>query len=116
MSLKGIRIGELDQLITFQHAVVSTNIFNERKTAWQDYVTEWARIVTMPGRDGYAADQETNFQMVKIYCRFREDITRQMRLVFNGEVYKIVSKNVPAGYRNQLLEIAAELEPETELS
>lgn len=89
------QIGRLDRRITFQQKVVGENVSNEdAEEGWEDITTNptvWASRNDRAGREAYAADKLTGFQGFDFVCRFRSDVTIEMRITCEGKAHNIIS-------------------------
>lgn len=111
-----IKSGDLDRRITFQ-----------RRTGTQDgatgaYTYAWSNIATAPTvwaqvQDVLRAERiDSSISMAerpaRIRCRYRSDITSDMRVLYNGRTLRIASGPVELGRREGLEMIAVEMTTE----
>lgn len=89
------RAPRLDRQITFIQPVIATGDSNEDKvTDWEVIdrdETVWASMEDTSGTELNVNERLTYVQMTKWIIRFREDITTQMRLVYDTQVYEIIA-------------------------
>lgn len=108
-----IRRGELDREITFIKKDIEDGDYNEDKiVAWipiENYPTVWARVMDKEGNEVIIADRITSLMKTIFTIDYREDITRDMRVVFKGRPYEIVSIKENGGSRDRYLDVTAEL-------
>lgn len=104
-----IVIGQLRHRVTFQQAVSTPDGAGGFSQEWQD-IAEGAEVAAavVP----LSQNERLRFQQLqspvthKIYVRWREDITTEMRVMWRERVYGIVSVSDRDG-RRSLLEITA---------
>lgn len=103
-------IGQLDRRITFQQKVVGSNESNEdEETGWENIATNptvWASHSDYRGNEQFGADKINAFQTSLFVIRYREDITVEMRILFDGLAYDIHS--IEKIGRKRFLQISAE--------
>lgn len=58
---------------------------------WVDYVTVWASLEAMTGKEFYASQQVQNTVTHRVRIRRREDITQDMRVVSGDRRFNIVA-------------------------
>jgi SPP1 family predicted phage head-tail adaptor len=89
-----VNAGSLNRRITIQRRKAGTNAFNQPSLEWEDYVRVYANLKTQSG-SGYmnnefiAGGAEVNRTAFSFMIRFRKDITADMRVVYEGNVYEI---------------------------
>lgn len=105
------QIGKLDRRITFQEKIIGTNASNEdEETGWENIATNptvWASKDDRTGSESYRADKEVAYNTIFFICRYRSDITAEMRVVHDGVAYNIVSPPVEIS-RKRFLSIETE--------
>lgn len=85
-------IGRLDERITFQKKITTTNDSNEdAEIGWSNYTTTWAQVIEKSGSEFYRSDQLTGVKVAEFTIRYRMDITEQMRINRGGEIYNITA-------------------------
>jgi len=108
--MAGISAGSLDRRITFQRrAEGNSGIYNRKVTSWEDHVKVWAEVRDMlPSRaDRMMEGLSLAKRPCRIRCRYRGDITGDMRVVYGTRILRIVSGPVELG-RREGLELLAE--------
>ncbi|CDO35001.1 phage head closure protein [Novosphingobium sp. KN65.2] len=102
--------GDLDRRITFQSRSETQGGAHNRKTVnWVNFATMWAQVQdTLPSR-AESIDDNMAIQRrpCRIRCRFREDITSDMRIIYGSRTLRIISGPVEIG-RREGLELMAE--------
>ena len=58
---------------------------------WEDYVTVWASIEAMTGKEYFASQQTQTTVTHRIRIRRREDITQEMRVISGKRRFNIVA-------------------------
>jgi SPP1 family predicted phage head-tail adaptor len=100
-------IGRMDFRITFQEKVIGTNVSNEdEEQGWDDIATNptvWASKDDRSGAENYQADKLTDYGKTIFICRYRTDITAEMRVLCNGEPFNIIAPPREIGRRRFLL-------------
>lgn len=84
--------GNLDQLITLQRAVETSDGIGGTTRAWADLVddpTVWAGVKAKSGREGMAEGRINAVYVVVFTIRNRSDLSEVDRIVWNGEAYNI---------------------------
>lgn len=93
-----ITAGELDQRITLQVRVTTTDALGQASGAWQDAPTNpdvWAKVGFIGARDVAVAGQYQAIVDAKFIIRFRSDITPAWRVVWQGQPFEIIGEPVP---------------------
>lgn len=105
-----VNIGKLDRRITIQSPVITDGSANsDIINSWTDVVSVWAWVIEKAGNELVEADRITHVQNIVFRIRYRTNVTLQMRIVFNGFAYRILSIINNASSRNRYLDIATEL-------
>lgn len=89
------RVGTLDREITIIQRVISTGTSNEDKiTSWEEIDTDSninARKIEEGGGTSVTADRVTHSKQTSWIIRYRDDLTVQMRIVWDTKVYEILN-------------------------
>lgn len=108
-----MRTGLLDRRVTFIEAVTETGTSNEVKiTGWEvieNNNTVWAQKIESSGNTVVADDRVTWSQITKWRIRFREDLTVNLRLVFDSQVYSILNITKDEQTRDRYLMLTTNL-------
>jgi len=103
--------GDLDRQITFQARVqVQNSGSGAYSYTWDDIVTVWAQVQdVLPSRAENVADNVNLARRpARIRCRYRSDITSDMRILYGSRTLQIVSGPVEIGRRDGLEMMAEE--------
>lgn len=83
-------IGLMDRRIEFQTYTPTTNSAGGDTPAWTKHLEVWAQAKPLKAAERFEANQ---FREVKAYTfitRYRASIVSSMRILYNGEYYKII--------------------------
>lgn len=83
--------GDLDQRVTLQNVVTSRSATGAEVQTWQDVATVYAAVRPIRGREFFAAGETQSAVDVRVLIRYRDDVTREMRVVHRGKPLDIVS-------------------------
>lgn len=91
-----MRAGKMKRRITFQHAETHRGKMGEVIYDWHDLATVWAEIKGISGRERMASGAIFSEATVRIWTRYRADITTANRLIYTlpnvrGQVYSILA-------------------------
>lgn len=101
-----MRTEELKHKITFQNLTIDTNENGFEEEVWQDYLTVWAAVTNLIGREYFAAAAVQAEKTVKFTIRYLQGITDDMRILFEDKQYNITFiDNIK--YKNKYIEIKA---------
>lgn len=89
----GLRAGLLREIVTFQRAEITRDAFGEQSTTWHDVLTTNARVVYGGGSRTERNNEVYNTFTVSIIVRSYHNINEQMRILFDGRYYSILSIN-----------------------
>ena len=80
---------QLDRRITIQHQVTGSGF--GAVTTWEDLATVWARLMRPTAQEIYRneANREQATQTAYFRVRWRNDVTEDMRVVFDGHNWDI---------------------------
>ncbi|PHM46502.1 phage head closure protein [Xenorhabdus miraniensis] len=84
-----MKAGRLRHRILLQHFVQITLPSGQRRQEWQDVATVWAEVRHISGRELLASGAALSETTVRVWLRYRPDVTSAFRLVFRGQVYDI---------------------------
>ena len=99
-----MRTEELRHKIILQKLTNSTNENGFEDEVWKDYLTVWAAVSNLYGREYFEAAAVQAEKTVKFTVRFIKGINESMRILFEGKQYNITSiDNIK--YRNRYMEI-----------
>ena len=84
--------GRLDRQITIQEDVGTQDAAGQPVEDWQDIATNptiWAEVVPVGGREVFEAQQVGASAVAKFRIRYRGDVLRKMRVVYDSDNYDI---------------------------
>ncbi len=91
--------GKLNKRITFQ-----LQDLDSEDEDWKDIATTWANINPISGKEYYSAETINSDLTHKIRLRYRKGITPDMRILYNGRIFYIVSV-INEFERNSILQL-----------
>ncbi|HEM8304984.1 TPA: phage head closure protein [Providencia rettgeri] len=83
--------GRLRHKVIFQRADMVKNEYSEREKVWVDIATTRAEVKPISGRELLTAGAELSEITVRVWMRYRSDITSACRMLFQGQIYDIQS-------------------------
>ncbi|MDC9623754.1 phage head closure protein [Xenorhabdus sp. XENO-7] len=96
-----MQAGRLRNRITLQNFTQARLPSGQKVQEWQDIATVWAEVKHISGRELLASGAALSEATVRVWLRYRADITSASRLVFKGQVYDIQAV-IPDGKCTQL--------------
>ncbi len=81
--------GHLDRRITVQQNTPAQDAAGQPVESWADLATVWAEVVPVGGTELFQARQFGAETVVKFRIRYRGDVTRAMRVVYDSDNYDI---------------------------
>lgn len=84
-----MNIGTLKRRIRIETATTSPDSFGEPIKTWAVLDHVWAEVLPLTAREQFQAQQVNRDIALKIRVHYRDDITEQMRLIFDDEYYDI---------------------------
>ncbi|MDE9545525.1 phage head closure protein [Xenorhabdus bovienii] len=96
-----MQAGRLRNRITLQNFIQVNLPSGQRMQEWQDIATVWAEVKHISGRELLASGAALSEATVRIWLRYRSDVTSASRLVFKGQIYDIQAV-IPDGKCTQL--------------
>lgn len=103
-----VDIGKLNKRITFQKCRVLEDEMGQDKTAWEDFKTVWATVKPYKSSEFNFMKKLKPEVSHRIYVRFRNDITADMRIRYHGRIFTIEGPPLDIDERHELLEIQCE--------
>lgn len=85
--------------VTLRKKEIAEDALKQQSEAWTDIATVWAAIEPLSGREYFAASQENTEVTTRITIRYLPGITTDLRVVFGGRVFEVLSAIDP-GERN----------------
>lgn len=106
-----MRSGELNRRITIQHVSGhTTDSYNEEIPTWADLKKIWASVKTTGGGEFYAAQKVNSEVEVLFKMRHCSDLDEDMRIVYSGKIYEILSIDPVDGARREIYISAREVQ------
>lgn len=95
-----MQAGRLRDRVTIQHFTSDRDTSGQPVQYWTNGATIWAEVKGISGRELVAAGVETSEATIRIWTRFRRDITAASRLrvdtgPFKGAVLNIIGPPIP---------------------
>lgn len=101
--------GRLDRRIELQSATVSNDPeYNEETQTWATYATVWASKDFHRSEEGEEATREYAEFGLFFTIRYRDDVSAEHRIVYEGANYEIIGRPRELG-RRQFLKVRAKL-------
>jgi SPP1 family predicted phage head-tail adaptor len=98
--------GQLDHPILFLTFTEAMNEYGEVTYIWAPYARDWAELLTLSTGEKIQAAQLQAAIDVALRVRWREDITEQMRVQIDDDMYDLVGPPREAG-RHRFIELLA---------
>lgn len=95
-------IGPKRHRLTIQRRGDGENSFGQPTDAWADLAEVWGRVRTLSGRELATAIQIRPTVTHRVELRYRQDLTPEDRLAFNGRVFQILGLWDPEERRREL--------------
>ena len=96
-----LRAGALNRRITIEQNTPTRSAAGAEVESWGTLVTVAAEVDPKRGREFFAAQAVQAEALTVFRIRHRSDVTRKMRVSYDGDLYDIVSV-VPVGTREGL--------------
>ncbi|MCU6671166.1 phage head closure protein [Enterobacteriaceae bacterium H4N4] len=95
-----MQAGRLRDRVTVQNFTTTRDTSGQPVEAWNNGTTIWAEVKGISGRELVAAGAETSQATIRVWTRFRRDITAASRLrvdtgPLKGAVLNIVGPPIP---------------------
>lgn len=101
-----VRAGKLDRRLRLErYAETGRNELNEPIKGWSEIATVWAQQRPNRGDERFSSGQLSGQIVMTFHIRWRSDLTRQDRLIYEGRAYNI--KDLRELGRRVVLEIDA---------
>lgn len=85
-----MNVGKMRHRITFVRQATEKDKLGGYEGEWVDVCTTWAQVSPISGKEYFSQVRESTVSH-KIYCRYRPDITPQMRIRFGKRIFRILS-------------------------
>lgn len=105
------RMPNLDRRITIQSATVAQDASGEEIETWSTYRDGVAaEYLPVSGQEQFDAHQRLATAVARFRIRYRTDLTREMRIVYDGELWDITHLEEDRRYdRRQFLVVTAKV-------
>lgn len=95
-----MQAGRLRDRITIQNITTERDDSGQPVESWHDSAETWAEVKGISGRELVAAGAETAVATIRVWTRFRSDITAASRLrvmtgPFKGAILNIIGPPIP---------------------
>ncbi|HCQ7757674.1 phage head closure protein [Citrobacter sp. 50677481] len=95
-----MQAGRLRDRITVQNRTTDRDNSGQPVESWHDGAETWAEVKGISGRELVAAGAETAVATIRVWTRFRRDITAASRLrvetgPFKGAILNIIGPPIP---------------------
>jgi SPP1 family predicted phage head-tail adaptor len=95
--------GQLNRRVTIQRPSTSQDEYGQPTDDWQEFITTWARISTITGKELYALGPGFTAQVThNISIRWRSGVTSAMRINYRGRIFQVQSVSDPDENRVEL--------------
>jgi SPP1 family predicted phage head-tail adaptor len=97
----------MDRRVTIEQPTATQDSFGEPDTTWSKLADVWAEVYPVRGSEEFEGQQVYAENTLGFRIRYRSDVTRKMRIVYENDTYDIASIVEPRGTRREVLEITA---------
>lgn len=98
-----VRAGLLRHRVTIQEEQVTEDDWGQPVQTWVDHVSVWADVRDLRGREFIEARAAPGGEITtQIRIRYRDDVTRLMRVQHDGRILEIEAVVEPTGRREEL--------------
>lgn len=92
MAIRIYSAGQLNQRVQLQQRGAGDDALRESNGAWVNVGAEvWAKVEPLTGREGLAAGALQQTVDTRFILRHRGDVTPDMRVVWKGRAYDVIS-------------------------
>lgn len=81
--------GQLDRRITIKGFSETTDAYGQEVKTFTTLASVWANVTEKVGREGENGDMISSTKRVEFIIRYRTDVTAEMRIEYNSNIYKI---------------------------
>lgn len=79
----------MDRRIIVESKSEAVDVYGFRSLTWSTLITVWANIVHETGKEQTDNKDRGTQRMIKFRTRYNDTITNEMRIIWNGNHYKI---------------------------
>lgn len=102
-----VNAGALNKRITFLKQEPSVDGMGQDRFEWKEYKTVWATVKPYKSSEYNFMGKLKPEVSHRVYVRFRNDITANMRIRYHGRIFEIAGPPIDIDERHELLEIQA---------
>ncbi len=84
-----MRAGDLNERITIQQNTPTQDAFGAEVASWSTVATVWAQVIAQSGSEQIAAGVGVATTIYTVTIRYRDDVTTQMRILYEGLTLEI---------------------------
>lgn len=103
--------GDLNQRIRIEQRVKSENTRGEVTYTWALFITVWAQVNPLRGREFFAAAQTQTEITTRFRIRYRTGIDPTMRIVWKGAFYDIKAPPIEVAGGREWIDLMAKAGP-----
>ena len=103
--------GDLNQRITLQERVKTTNTRGEVVYEWSTVMLVWAQANPLRGREFFEAAQTQSEITTRFRIRYREGIDATMRIIWKGEYYAIKAPPIEVNGQREWIDLMCRAGP-----
>ena len=89
------RAGELCHRVTIQHKTTTYDEYNYETEAWTEFKKLWGKLDFLSVKDSINAKAAGSETTARLKLRKRDDINTTMRVLYDGQIFQIVSPPKP---------------------
>lgn len=115
--MSGFAAGAFDRRITIEHrTVVKDPVYGTNVSKWVPLIKVWAQVRDVLPSRAENIDQNVSLQRrpARVRIRYRDGITADMRIIYQGRTLEIVSGPVELGRKEALEMMVQELSTQGE--
>lgn len=86
-----MKIGNLRHRVSLQQKTITEDALKQQSETWMNIATVWAVIEPLSGREYFAAKQINAEISVRITLRYLPGVTTEVRAVFGGRIFEVLS-------------------------
>ena len=88
-----MRAGLLNETVTFKCPEVIKDDYGQEETTWKDYIKTRCKVYYKSGNRVTENNEIINTYNVEFTVRYYHNINEQMRILYNGKLYRILAIN-----------------------
>ena len=100
-----VNAGALNKRITFLKQEPFVDGMGQDRFEWKEYKTVWATVKPYKSSEYNFMGKLKPEVSHRVYVRFRNDITANMRIRYHGRIFEIAGPPIDIDERHELLEI-----------